>query len=72
MERGLYIDSENDKDAMKINHLVVGSSSVEKSVAFYCDLFGFEKVPDDPGRKGGQVLQGRECDLLILPDPTSN
>lgn len=52
---------------MKINHLIVGSSDVEKSTAFYCDLFGFEKVSDDPGAIGGQVLHGTESDLLILP-----
>lgn len=52
---------------MKINHLIVGSSDVAKSAAFYCDLFEFEKVSDDPGCDGGQVLHGSECDLLILP-----
>ena len=52
---------------MKINHLIVGSSDVEKSTAFYCDLFEFKKVSDDPGAKGGQVLHGTESDLLILP-----
>lgn len=52
---------------MKINHIIVGSSNVEKSTAFYCELFGFEKVSDDPGGKGGKVLHGSESDLLILP-----
>ncbi len=52
---------------MKINHLIVGSSDVKKSTAFYCELFGFEKVSDDPGAVGGQVLHGTESDLLILP-----
>lgn len=52
---------------MKINHLIIGSSDVKKSTAFYCDLFGFEKVQDDPGSDGGQVLHGTESDLLILP-----
>lgn len=52
---------------MKINHIIIGSSDVEKSTAFYCGLFGFIKVSDDPGRIGGQVLHGIESDLLILP-----
>ncbi len=55
---------------MKINHLIVGSSDVEKSTAFYCELFEFKKVSDDPGGDGGQVLHGAECDLLILPFKT--
>jgi len=52
---------------MKINHLIVGSSDVEKSVTFYCNLFGFKKVVDDPGSSGGQVLHGSESNLLVLP-----
>jgi catechol 2,3-dioxygenase-like lactoylglutathione lyase family enzyme len=56
---------------MKINHLIVGSSDVEKSVAFYCNLFGFKKVSDNPGANGGQVLHGIESDLLILPFKTN-
>jgi catechol 2,3-dioxygenase-like lactoylglutathione lyase family enzyme len=42
---------------MKINHLIVGSSDVEKSTAFYCDLFEFKKVTDDPGRNGGDTAR---------------
>ena len=38
-----------------------------QSTAFYCELFEFKKVSDDPGGDGGQVLHGTECDLLILP-----
>lgn len=56
---------------MKINHLIVGSSDVEKSTAFYCGLLGFEKVSDDPGGDGGQGLHGSESDLLILPFKTN-
>jgi catechol 2,3-dioxygenase-like lactoylglutathione lyase family enzyme len=52
---------------MKINHLIVGSTDVEKSSAFYCDFFGFKRVPDNSGDPDGQVLHGSECDLLILP-----
>jgi catechol 2,3-dioxygenase-like lactoylglutathione lyase family enzyme len=52
---------------MKVNHLILGSSDVEKSAAFYCELFGFQKTSDDPGEVGGQVLHGEECDINILP-----
>lgn len=52
---------------MSLNHLIVGAADVQKSASFYCDLFGFKKVSDDPGMIGGQVLEGDGCDLLILP-----
>jgi len=52
---------------MKLNHLIIGSADVQTSTSFYCDIFGFKKVSDDPGAVGGQVLEGSECDLLILP-----
>lgn len=52
---------------MKIDHFIIGSQDVKKSTSFYCELFGFEKVSDDPGAEGGQVLQSDGCDLLILP-----
>ena len=52
---------------MKINHFIIGSENVKKSTAFYCDLFGFQKVDDDPGADGGQVLHGEHSELLILP-----
>lgn len=40
---------------------------MEKSAEFYCSLLGFEKVADDPGKKGGQVLFATECEILLLP-----
>lgn len=52
---------------MKVNHLILGSSDVQKSAAFYCELFGFQKTSDDPGEKGGQILHGEGCDINILP-----
>lgn len=52
---------------MKVNHLILGSSDVQKSAAFYCELFDFQKTSDDPGEVGGQVIRGEECDINILP-----
>jgi catechol 2,3-dioxygenase-like lactoylglutathione lyase family enzyme len=52
---------------MKVNHLILGSSDVQKSAAFYCELFSFEMTSDDPGEKGGQIIHGEECDINILP-----
>lgn len=43
---------------MKVNHLILGSSDVQKSAAFYCELFDFQKTSDDPGEVGGQVIRG--------------
>ena len=52
---------------MKINHLIIGSNNVEKSADFYCELFGFKKTSDNPGAEGGQVIEGEESNILILP-----
>lgn len=52
---------------MKVNHLILGSSDVQKSSAFYCELFSFKKTSDDPGEAGGQVIRGEECDINIIP-----
>lgn len=54
---------------MHINHLIVGSENVSKSVQFYCDFLGFRKTQDDPGAVGGQVLEHDQSELLILPFP---
>lgn len=51
---------------MKINHLILGSSDVQKSAAFYCEIFDFQKTSDHPGEEGGQVIRGEECDINIL------
>jgi catechol 2,3-dioxygenase-like lactoylglutathione lyase family enzyme len=52
---------------VKINHFILGAADVQRSAAFYCDLFGFEKTSDDPGEVGGQVICGTSCDINILP-----
>lgn len=52
---------------MLINHLIVGSKDVSKSVHFYCEFLGFRKVDDDPGAQGGQVLSGDNSELLLIP-----
>lgn len=43
------------------------SKDVEKTIAFYSDIFGFKTTTDDPGADGGQVLHGDGCDLLVIP-----
>ena len=57
---------------MRINHLFVSSTDVEKSTRFYCDLLGF--VPTKTFNEGLGVsqivhkeVQGRDLDLLISP-----
>jgi catechol 2,3-dioxygenase-like lactoylglutathione lyase family enzyme len=57
---------------MRINHLFVPATNVEKSTRFYCDFLGF--VPTrkfDDGAGESQILhrevQGRDFDLLIVP-----
>jgi catechol 2,3-dioxygenase-like lactoylglutathione lyase family enzyme len=52
---------------MKVIHFILGSSDVQKSAAFYCELFDFQKTLDNPGEEGGQVIRGEECDINILP-----
>lgn len=57
---------------MKLSHLIVGASDVKKSTDFYCELLGFTRADDDPGRVGGQVLLHQECELLVLPFTDAN
>jgi len=54
---------------MIINHLIVGSQDVPASTQFYCEFLGFKTTDDDPGAKGGQVLEHDQCELLIIPFP---
>lgn len=60
---------------MRINHLFISSTNVQKSTRFYCELLGF--VPTrtfDDGFGESQVVhkevQGRDFDLLIAPTGT--
>jgi len=52
---------------MIINHLIIGSNDVEESTRFYCEFLEFTKSNDDPGAKGGQVLEQDKSELLIIP-----
>lgn len=54
---------------MTINHLIVGSGDIVASIQFYCDFLEFRKLFDDPGAKGGQVLEHDGCELLLIPFP---
>lgn len=55
---------------MFINHLIVGSKDVSASTEFYCNFLGFKMLKDDPGAKGGQVLEHDESELLLIPFPS--
>ncbi|MES3037015.1 MAG: VOC family protein [Bdellovibrionota bacterium] len=60
---------------MRINHLFLSSTDVERSTRFYCDFLGF--VPTKTFNEGlgdCQVVhrenQGRDLELLIVPTGT--
>lgn len=60
---------------MRINHLFVSSTDVEKSTRFYCDLLGFapsRKFDDGAGESQivHKEVHGLDFDLLIVPTGT--
>ncbi|MFL5815561.1 MAG: VOC family protein [Bdellovibrionia bacterium] len=57
---------------MRINHLFIPATDIEKSTRFYCDLFGF--VPTKRFNDGAgdtqivhKEVHGSDLDLLITP-----
>lgn len=52
---------------MRINHLIVESTNVLKSISFYVDFLGFSEVAGDSGRLGGRILENKNCGIIILP-----
>lgn len=61
---------------MRINHLFVSSTDVEKSTRFYCDLLDFTTSRKfDDGAGDSQIVhkevQGLDFDLLIVPTGTT-
>lgn len=57
---------------MRINHLFIGATDVQKSAQFYCDFLGF--VPTRSFNDGGgdsqivhKEFEGSDLDLLIVP-----
>jgi catechol 2,3-dioxygenase-like lactoylglutathione lyase family enzyme len=61
---------------MRINHLFISSTDVERSTRFYCGLLGF--VPTNRFNEGfGECqvvhrdVQGRDLELLIVPTGTA-
>jgi catechol 2,3-dioxygenase-like lactoylglutathione lyase family enzyme len=62
--------------AMRINHLFVSSTDVERSARFYCDFLGFafsRKFNDGAGdsQTVHKEVQGCDFDLLIVPTGTT-
>jgi catechol 2,3-dioxygenase-like lactoylglutathione lyase family enzyme len=61
---------------MRINHLFVSSTDVEKSTRFYCDFLGFalsRKFNDGAGdsQTVHKEVRGSDFDLLIVPTGTT-
>ncbi|MCB0351058.1 MAG: VOC family protein [Bdellovibrionales bacterium] len=56
---------------MKINHLIVGTTNVEVTADFYCELLQFVKTNEDPGAPNGMVLKSsianENTHLLLIP-----
>ena len=60
---------------MRINHLFISATDVEKSMQFYCDFLGF--VPTKRFNEGlgdcqivHREIHGRDLELLIVPTGT--
>lgn len=52
---------------MKINHIILGSDDVPTATEFYQKYLGFISTDENPGMKGGKVLEGKGTHLLLLP-----
>lgn len=61
---------------MRINHLFINATDVDKSTQFYCDFLGFKPSKRfDDGAGDSQIVhkefQGVDLDLLIVPSGTT-